>query len=187
MRLTNLTIFTAATLLMEFGWGLVGPFYYLYVNELGGGDIQQFGIAFGIMYFTAALASLVVGKYSDKLGRKPFMIGTALMYAIVIYSYTLITSEIQLYMAQAVIGILGTVERTVNITFLGDVTKKSKRGFQIGVFHSLVEMFAGIAIIAGGFLIGQTGFEIIFYIVSILIVIGAVMLLGVKESVRKRR
>jgi len=187
MRLTNLTVFIIASSLMNFGWGLIGPFYYLYVNQLGGGSLEQFGIAFGIMYFTSALASIIAGKYSDKLGRKPFLIGTSLMYAIVIYAYTVINSDIQLYVAQALIGVIGSIEQTMNASFLGDVTKKSKRGFQIGVFHSLVEMFSGIAIVIGGFLIGAAGFKIIFYIVSILIAIGSVILLGLKETVKKRK
>jgi len=187
MRLTNLTIFTIASSLMNFGWGLIGPFYYLYVNQLGGGSLEQFGIAFGIMYFASALASIIAGKYSDKLGRKPFLIGTSLMYAVVIYGYTVINTDIQLYIAQALIGVIGSVEQTMNASFLGDVTKKGKRGFRIGTVQSLVEMFSGIAIVIGGFLIGQTGFKIIFYIVSILIAIGSVILLGLKETVRKRR
>mgnify|MGYP001616566641 FL=1 len=186
MRLTNLTIFIIASSLMNFGWGLIGPFYYLYVNQLGGNSLEQFGIAFGIMYFTSALASIIAGKYSDKLGRKPFLIGASLMYAVVIYSYTLINSAVQLYIAQALIGVLGAIEQTVNTSFLGDVTKKSKRGFQIGIFHSLVEMFSGVAIIVGGFLMGETGFKIMFYIVSIVIATGAVVLLALKETVKKR-
>lgn len=187
MRLTNLIVFTIANSLTNFGWGLIGPFYYLYVSQLGGGSLEQFGIAFGIMYFASALASLIAGKYSDKLGRKPFLISTSLMYAIIIYSYTLINSTIQLYIVQALIGIIGSVEHTVNTSFLGDITKKSRRGFQIGVFNSLVEMFSGVAIIAGGFLIGAAGFKIIFYIVSILIAAGSVILLGLKETVKKRK
>jgi len=172
---------------MNFGWGLIGPFYYLYVNQLGGGSLEQFGIAFGIMYFASALASIIAGKYSDKLGRKPFLIGTSIMYAIIIYGYTMINTDIQLYIAQALIGIVGSIEQTMNASFLGDVTKKSKRGFQIGIVQSLVEMFSGVAIVIGGFLIGATGFKIIFYIVSIIIVMGALILLGLKETVRKRR
>ena len=172
---------------MNFGWGLIGPFYYLYVNQLGGGSLEQFGIAFGIMYFASALASIIAGKYSDKLGRKPFLIGTSIMYAIIIYGYTMINTDIQLYIAQALIGIVGSIEQTMNASFLGDVTKKSKRGFQIGIVQSLVEMFSGVAMVIGGFLIGATGFKIIFYIVSIIIVMGALILLGLKETVRKRR
>ncbi|MBI2005534.1 MAG: MFS transporter [Candidatus Aenigmarchaeota archaeon] len=187
MKLNNLRIYTIASSLSSFSWGIVGPFYFLYVNQLGGGNLQQFGIAFGIMIFMASLVSLITGRFSDKLGRKPFLVGTSLVYAVVLYSYTLITSVVELYILQALFGIIDAIAYTVDTSLLGDITKKSKRGFQVGVIRSIVNMFAGTAVILGGLIADKTGFKIIFYIGTILIAIESVVLLGLKETVRRRK
>ena len=187
MKLTNLKVYTVASSLSSFSWGLVGPFYFLYVNELGNGDLQQFGIAFGIMIFMTSLVSLIAGKFSDKLGRKPFLVGTSLAYAVVLYSYTLISSIVELYILQALFGVIDAIAHTVDTSLLGDITKKSKRGFQIGVIRSIVNMFAGIAVVLGGLIADKTGFKIIFYIGTILIAVESMVLLGLKETVRKRK
>lgn len=186
MKLNNLRVYTIASSISSFSWGLVGPFYFLYVNELGGGNFQQFGIAFGIMIFMSSLVSLIAGKYSDKLGRKPFLVGTSLIYAVILYSYTLINSIVQLYILQALFGILDAIAHTVDTSLLGDITKKNKRGFQVGVIRSIVNMFAGTAVVIGGFLVDRTGFKIIFYIATILIAFEAIALLGLKETVKKK-
>jgi MFS family permease len=187
MKISNLAVYTVTNSIAYFAWGLIGPFYYLYVNQLGGGNIEQFGIAFGIMCFMSALGSLLAGKYSDKLGRKPFLISTSFLFAIIIFSYTLINSVIQLYIIQALFGVISSVDFTINSAYLGDITKKKKRGVQIGAFRFVVEAFSGIAIILGGVLIGKTGnFKLIFYICSILTVIGTLGMFYLKETVRRR-
>lgn len=187
MKLNNLKVYTIASSISSFSWGLVGPFYFLYVNQLGGGDLQQFGIAFGIMIFMSSLVSLIAGRYSDRLGRKPFLIGTSLIYAMILYSYTLINSVVELYILQALFGIIDAIAHTVDVSLLGDITKKSRRGFQVGVIKSIVNMFAGTAVVLGGVLADSAGFKIIFYIAVILIAIESVVYLGLKETVKKRK
>lgn len=171
---------------MHLGWGLLGPFYYLYINEIGG-SIEEFGIAFGIMTFVSGFAAILVGKYSDVLGRKPFLISVSILYAITVFAYTLINSVIQLYVLQAIFGVLLAIDEVVHPSFLGDVTKKSKRGFQLGVYRFIVGMFSGLAIIVGGLIVGQTGFKMIFYIGAVLIMLGTIVLFALKETVRKSK
>lgn len=186
-KLSNLGVYIAANSIMYFAWGLIGPFYYLYVNELGGGDISQFGIALGIMTLASAVVSIIAGKFSDKLGRKPFLVGTSLIYAAILYSYTLVTSVMQLYVLQAAFGVTLAIEETVDAGLLGDLTTKKKRGYQVGIFKSIANVFSGVAVILGGFLIDRTNFKIIFYIGAVVIMIGTIMMLKLRETVRRRR
>ena len=186
MKLSNLALYTISNSIMHLGWGLVGPFYYLYINQIGG-SIEEFGIAFGIMTFVSSLGAIFAGKYSDILGRKPFLLGISILYSITIFSYTLISSVIELYVLQAVFGVLLAIEETVHPTFLGDITKRSKRGFQLGIYRFIVGMFSGSAIMLGGLLVGQAGFKIIFYIGAVLIALGTLVLFALKETVRRRR
>ena len=54
---------------MAFAVGLFGPFYYIFINNLGG-SIENFGIAAGLVVLSGALVSLFVGKYSDRYGNR---------------------------------------------------------------------------------------------------------------------
>lgn len=184
MRLTNLILYTISNSIMHLGWGMVGPFYYLYVSQIGG-SVEEFGIAFGIMTFVSALVGLFAGRFSDKIGRKPILIAMSFLYAGVVFSYTLITSIVQLYIIQALYGMLNAIDDTVHTSYLADITKKRKRGTQLGVYSFLIDMASGVAIIMAGFLIGSSGFKSIFYIGSVLILLGAFLLFSLKERVRK--
>lgn len=186
MKLSNFGLYTISNSVMHLGWGMIGPFYYLYVSKLGGG-IEQFGIAFGLMTFVSALVGLLAGKYSDKIGRKPILIVMSFLYSAVIFSYTLIGSITQLYIIQVLYGMLNAIDDTVHTSYLADITKKSKRGSQLGTYSFLIDMVSGIAIILAGFLIGRSGFKIIFYVGSVFILAGAFLLFGLKEKIRRKR
>ncbi len=184
MRLTNFALYAISNSIMHLGWGMIGPFYYLYVSQIGG-NIEEFGIAFGIMTFVSALVGLFVGRFSDKIGRKPILIAMSLSYAAVVFSYTLITSVVQLYIVQALYGVLNAIDDTVHTSFLADITKKRRRGTQLGIYSFLIDMVSGAAIIMAGFLIGFSGFKLIFYICSVLILLGTLFMFGLKERVRR--
>jgi type IV secretory pathway VirB2 component (pilin) len=71
---------------------------------------------------------------------------------------------------------------TMEAAFLGDITKKVSRGLDIGKYHAIVGVMAGIAMMGGGFIAGRMGFETIFYIVAGIIFVSTLMLFYIKEN-----
>ena len=67
----NYRLYLVASIITSFAGGIFGPFYVLFIRQKGGG-IESFGIAMGLLLFFQSLMSYFAGKYSDKLGRKPF-------------------------------------------------------------------------------------------------------------------
>lgn len=176
----NLRIFTLSNSLMAFAFGLFGPFYLIFINDLGG-SIENFGIAVGLVVLSGALMSLIAGKYSDKFGRKPFLILGGYASAIIVFLYTIIGSLWQLYALQILSGIIISIFETSEHSFLGDITEKQKRGTKIGKYGVFVGIAEALAIFIGGFLVGKFGFEIMFYIISILFVVSTTVMLKLKE------
>lgn len=160
--------------------GIFGPFYVLYLQKLGGG-FENFGFAYGLFAIAASIASYVVGKYSDKFGRKPFLILTSFAYAIIIVSYTLIVSVVQLFVLQVLFGITDSTWKTSETAFLGDITKKKHRGRALGKYLMVIGLLSGITMLFSGILVGKMGFEIIFYIMAATNVISAIPLFFIKE------
>ncbi len=177
----NLKIFTLSNSLMAFAFGLFGPFYYIFINNLGG-SIENFGIAVGLVVLSGALVSLFAGKYSDRVGRKPFLIFAGYASAVLVFLYTIINSIWQLYLLQVLNGLIVSLFETSESSFLGDITEKESRGADIGKYDAFVGIAEAFAIFAGGFLAGRFGFELVFYIVSVIFIITTTIMLKLKEN-----
>ena len=181
LRKKNFKIFTLSNSLMALAVGLFGPFYYIFINNMGG-SIENFGIAAGLLVLSGALFSLFAGRFSDKIGRKPFLIIGGFASAIIVFLYTVIGSIWQLYLLQIFSGVIMAGFETAEGAYLGDITNKNKRGEEVGKYDAMLGIFEAAAIFAGGFLAGRFGFEIVFYIVSVIALISTFVMLMLKEK-----
>lgn len=180
-KLGNYRIFLFSNSALAFAIGLFVPFWIIFIRDFGG-NVEQFGFAIGLMSLAYSITSYFAGKYSDKLGRKIFLIIGGFGLSGVILGYTLITSLFQLYILQIINGVVNSMHRTMETTFLGDMTKKPSRGLNIGKYDAIVGVMAAVAIMSGGFIAGKLGFKIIFYITSGVIFISTLMLFYIKEK-----
>ncbi len=160
--------------------GIFGPFYILYIQKLGGG-FENFGIALGLLTISSSLSYYVIGKYSDNIGRKPFMILSSFIGALLLLSYVFISSISQLFVVQVLFGMNDSIWNISETTFLSDITKKKTRGRKIGKYQSITGVLQGIAMFVGGVLVGRMGFEIIFYLGSFITLLSAIPLFFIKE------
>lgn len=178
--LGNYKVFLVANSIFAFAFGLFTPFYVIFLRDFGGG-VQQFGFAIGLMALSQALISYFIGKYADKFGRKIFLLINGFVTSILIFGYSLITSLIQLYILQILNGMIMALGATTETTFLGDITEKQFRGRDVGKYHAAVGVMAAIAMMGGGYIVGELGFNIIFYITSSIIFVATLILFYIKE------
>lgn len=181
----NLKILTLSRSLLALATGLFGPFYILFINDIGN-SIENFGIAVGLMVLAGGIFSLFAGKLSDKIGRKPFLIIGGFASAVIVFLYTIIDTTWQLYLLQIFNGIIAAGFETTEGIYLTDIINQSKRGEEMGRYDGVVDIFEALAIIAGGFLVGRFGFEIIFYIVAFISLISTFVMFGLKEKRGKK-
>lgn len=179
-KLGNYRIFLFSNSVLAFAMGLFSPFWIIFIQDFNK-SIEKFGFSIGLMLLAQSITSYFVGKYSDKLGRRIFLIIGGFASGVVIFAYTLITSVIQLYFIQVIDGIITSIQNTMETTYLGDITKKVKRGTDIGKYRAVVGIMAAFAMMGGGFIVGRLGFKIIFYITSIFVLISTLILFNVKE------
>ncbi len=176
----NFRIFTFSNSLMALAFGLFGPFYLIFINEIGG-TIENFGIAVGLVVLSGAFVSLIAGKYSDSIGRKPLLIIGGYASGLIVLLYTAIGSVWQLYLLQIFSGIVISVFETSEAAYLADVTEKERRGADIGKYDAYVGFAEALAIFTGGFLAGQFGFEIVFYLVAAIFFVSTTILFKLRE------
>ncbi|MEM5847189.1 MAG: MFS transporter [Candidatus Aenigmatarchaeota archaeon] len=180
-KLGNFEILLLSTSIASFASGLIGPFYVLYINKLGGA-IENFGIAYGLLILTNSLASYFSGKYSDRLGRKMFLIASNIASAIIILFYLFVSALWHLFFLQILNGLINAMWNVAETTFLADITKKKTRGLMVGKYRGVIGLLTGIAVMVSGMIIGKFGFELMFYIYSFIVGISTLPLFFIEEK-----
>ncbi len=176
-------MFTLASSVWGIVYGLIGPFYAVYVANLSGG-MEKLGFAFSIMVLVQAVTSYFVGHYSDRLGRKPFLFVTAYTDAAILFAYTVIDKTYQIYILQALLGVTNAVGATIRESLLGDLTKSEKRGAEVGKFNAFVSVFSAAGLTLGGYVTKFYGLKSIFYLGSVVIVCSTALLFFIHEPVK---
>lgn len=161
-------------------YGLIGPFYAVYVANITGG-MEKLGFAFSIMILVQAAVSYAVGHYSDRLGRKPFLFLTAYADASILLLYTIADKTYQIYVLQALLGGTNAMSMTIRESLMGDLTKREKRGAAVGRLNAIVSIFAAAGLALGGYIAGVYGLKAIFYLGAAVITLSTALLLFIRE------
>lgn len=177
----NFKIFTTVSSIWAVVMGFIGPFYVVQVQKLSGG-MERLGIAFAIMVFLQSISTYFAGRFSDGLGRRPFLIGVAYADAAILIGYTVIQDYHQLYLLQGLLGLTNGISGTIRVALLADLTTQAKRGRNIGKFHALVGLASAVGLSLGGYLAGIFGVEFLFYLASATVALSTTLLFFMKEK-----
>jgi len=127
----SFTTLVAMTLLL--------PFLPLYVEQLGVTDhaaiVQWSGIAYGAVFFTAALTAPVWGRLGDRYGRKLMLIRASLGMAVAMSLIGMATNIWQLVGLRLLAGLLGGYSSGSMIVIAAQ-TPKSRCGWALGVLSA---------------------------------------------------
>ena len=178
--MNNLKLFTLFISLWGIISGLVGPFYTVHIANLSGGA-ERLGLAFSIMILMQAITSYLVGHYSDRLGRKPFLFATAYMNAAILLFYTIISEPYQIYILQALLGVTNAVSMTIRESLLGDLTVRERRGRDVGRFNAAVGVFSAAGLALGGYMTKYYGLKSVFYFGAAVMVCSTLLLFPLRE------
>ncbi len=177
----NLILYTTVSSIWAIVLGFIGPFYVLQVQKLSGG-MEKLGAAFGIMVLLQSATPYFAGRFSDRLGRKPFLLATAYTDAAVLFCYTVIHQTYQLYLLQALLGITNGISGTISTSLLGDMTMKEERGAAIGKFNAVVSFCSAIGLFLGGYMVKLYGLTSLFYLASACVALSTGLLFFIREE-----
>ena len=163
------------------GSSLVFPFYLIFIKEVGGGFLQ-YGISYGLFTVSSALVHIFVGKLSDLVGRKLFLLMGSWGMAVLLLFFPLVTEVWEVYVLQILLGIVGAMQKTSEKALLADVTDGGSRGASIGRYHFWTSIFSGGAVMLGGFIIDLFTLDIIFYLSSIILFVSGFFILKIAEK-----
>lgn len=165
--------------------GVINTVIPLYAyNNIGMGEVGL-GIALGVLAIGNTIMMLVIGKLSDKFGRKTFMILSLILSAVVIliipFDKTFLSLVITMGMLGICLGLAGPVS-----AWITDVSKPEDLGGAMGIQRTVGDLgfIIGpilLAAIAG--MSGQTVSSMPFIVAAIISILPVAFLINVKDPV----
>lgn len=135
--------------LFEFGPGLYGPLYAVFVEKIGG-TILTTSIAWSIFLITLGAFGFIVSKYIDRFSVKQTTLITSILHGLLILSYAFVSQVWQLYLLQFLIGIVGAINFPVWDAWFTNVQEGEKKGGSFALMHATNNIGRGLASLGGG-------------------------------------
>ena len=153
----NIAVFTSML-----GMGIVLPFMPIYARSLG-----ATGITIGIFFASFPLAQMLfmplIGRLSDRHGRKMFMALGLLASSLLSLWYVYAPNMLYLTLGRFLQGAAVALTLPIATAYVGDIAPAEKRGTLMGIFNLSMTSSIGLGPLVGGWLSDQYGMEVSFY------------------------
>ncbi len=145
------------------------------------------GLTLSVFNIALAMALLVSGPLSDRIGRRPIIICASLLLVIPTFLAAWTPSYALLLVARVAQGILSAGIGSVAIAYLGDELPSARRGGALGWYATAQSWSALLGRVGGGVVAGPFGWRAMFVVLGLLSLAGALLLmLGLPPARRFR-
>ena len=168
---------TAAGALMAFL-----PLYGIKVG-LHAGEV---GLLFGAMGLASILARPVMGRISDRIGRRPMIVAGQIVCAAVMMMIPYLTGLTVLLILSLVFGFGEAVIGSSTSAMVADLCKKKSLGSAMGVFGTIMDIGHASGPILSGVLIGSVGYTGAFNGLGALLIVMTTLFLVSQKPVSDR-
>jgi MFS family permease len=148
------------------GLFMVLPVFALYAEELDGFSPTLAGLAIGIYGLTQAIFQIPMGMLSDRIGRKPVIIGGLIIFAIGSVVAAMSDSITGVIIGRALQG-SGAIASAI-MALAADLTREEHRIKVMASIGMSIGLSFALALVFGPILHGVFGVEGIFWITAIL-------------------
>lgn len=152
MNRLNKKIFTAlffSMLATVTGVGIVVPLLPVYGHSLGAGGLY-ISMIFGSFSVSRTFLLPIFGRISDRKGRKPFIVGGLLAYALISVAFIFSKNVETLISIRFFQGIASAMIMPVTQAYIGDITPTGREGFFSGLFSMSMFLSLSIGPLLGG-------------------------------------
>ena len=153
------------------GVGIVVPLLPVYARDIGAGGFY-IGMIFGIFSISRTAFIPYFGRSSDRRGRKPFILGGLLGYAVVALAFYYTTSVAMLITVRFFQGIFSAMMMPVLQAYVGDITPDGREGFTMGIFNLATFVGLGLGPLFGGVISDHWNLQAAFASMGVLALVG---------------
>lgn len=172
----------AASLVYFVADGLTLPIYPVFVVGPLGGDAAALGLVFGAFSVTALLLRPWSGTFADRRGRRPLLIGGAVLLVVAMLGHLLATTVELLIVMRLVMGMSEAAFFVAAFTMASDLTTEDRRGEALSLIS--LSLYAGIAIgpFIGELVLGEDRFALAWVTAAVLGLAAVLICLRVPET-----
>lgn len=197
----QLGVISASEFVVWAGFGAIIPYLPLFLQEQAHTSMTLWAVIAAMFYVGTLLFSSPLGWLSDTIGRKPVMVGGAIVYTVALLLFTTTTDPYWFILFRLLEGIGTAAFGPAAQAFIADITTTANRSRAYGFLTTA--QFGGLIVgpalaaplyeLGGG---GKGGFYAIFYFGAILSACALVALvvfvrepaaLGARREQRRRR
>jgi len=147
---TFASLFFAVAVAM-LGIGIIAPILPLYVETFAASGLM-IGIIMGAFSLSRGLLGPFVGRLSDHIGRKRFILAGLGIFAVVSLCYSLAGSVWQLILIRIIQGAASVMVTPIAQGYVGDMAPIGKEGQVMNLFYSSMFIGVGFGPLLGGVL-----------------------------------
>jgi MFS family permease len=165
------------------GGALIGVTPFFVTGPLGGGAAAV-GLAVGAFSATTLVLRPLAGRWADRHGRRPLLIGGALLFALLVVGHLLVTDLAWLVVLRLLLGGAEALYFVAGFAALADLAPPGRAGEALS-YNSLA-LYLGIATgpIIGQALLGWGGFPLVWAGVGVLLAVAALLAARVPETLQ---
>ena len=180
-----LFVLSVALFATMLGNGVVIPFLPIYAQEFGASGVAV-GILFGAHSASRTFLLPLIGRASDRHGRKAFLLWGLFFYALSSVAYLLANSLLTLIVIMALQGVATAMVQPVSMAYVGDLTPKGKEGAYAGYVNTA--FLGGVAggPILGGVIKDLFNMQASFILLGLLSLLSLLLLLFFLPEVQKQ-
>lgn len=161
MRSRPFIVLYAAVFVATMGISMVSPLLPVYAERLGATGIW-IGLTFSIFAVTQTIFGPFAGRWSDRWGRKPFIVAGLLLYFVAALGYLTATTFWHVLAFRALSGTGTSLIFSVARAYIGDLVPPRHEGRWFGVFATADIIGFGVGPVLAGAIRQVWGFDAVF-------------------------
>lgn len=166
--------FCASLLPLMISSGMVYSVLPIYISDELKASRIIVGMLFTVGALTGVFTSILIGKISDRFGRRPLILLSQIAFAIGMLMYSIINQYIYAFLIHVLEGFAWAAIGTVAPAYIADLSRKDERGKSMGVYNTVWSLGWVIGPILGGFLAELFGFRLMLRFAFLMIVVGLI-------------
>lgn len=171
------------------GFSFLAPIFAVFIlGNIKGGTLETVGFATSIQVFSKALLEYPIARLLDKkrgdMDEFYCMITGSFAICIVPLLYLIIKTPNQLYLVQFIFGIATAMAYPAWMSLFTRHAQKEREGSQWALYATIIGVGTAMAAAMGGIIGEKYGFEMVFWIVFAMSVVGTFSLIGIYKPLR---